>query len=124
MLIGNEFVKAEDKYRREKLRDQNTGKSSMVKVATLATAVAMVLATSGTAIANDADTATAQAVARDDAPAWEPNGDLLDVVLNAEVKSATVVVDSRHLGPSWSPNRTLLEEIVGSGYSEPASGPR
>jgi hypothetical protein len=121
MLMSDEFVRAEDRYRREILQDQNQvmprsrGKRT---IAGLALAGAIVLAACGAPA--EADTAavapaipTPSAILTDPGPTWEPN---LKAV--QETLTAPRVEFGGMAAPSWQPNRTVLEQVL----SEPETG--
>lgn len=114
MLIGNDFVRAEDKYRREVLRDQyqtrSTGRVGKT-VAALVVAGAIVLAACGTAV--DTETKTEAATADVGVPA---------VVIQTSPKPQTL--EERFSGvpaPDWHPKygRLDLTQTV-----KRSSGPR
>ncbi len=90
MLIGEDFLKAEHKYRGELLRDQyqKPKMSSLAKAATLIVVVSILLAACGTPVEVQSATrvepsATDAAIARDAAPAWDPDYEALDEILGA-----------------------------------------
>lgn len=110
MLIGNDFAKAEDKYRRDVLRDQYPREKLSIRRAGLAIVVTVVLVAMLLSACGIPEETAAPVVApaqsvRDVAPAWEPNGTLMDSILKGYAGSEPIAA----------------APIVGS---EPTSGPR
>ena len=135
MLIGEDFLKAEHKYRGELLRDQyqKPKMSSIAKAATLIVVVSIFLAACGIPVevqsgARVEPSATDAAIARDAAPTWDPDYEALDEILGAygrtSVAETSIVADfGVFTGPSWEPDRALLESILNRQVDEPSSGP-
>ncbi len=136
MLIGEDFLKAEHKYRRELLRDQNqkAKMGSFAKAATLIFVASLMLATCGIPAEDGAaetvePSATDLAIARDGAPTWEPNRSLLDEILSAqrqtEVLEIGVAADvGVFAGPTWDPDYGRLEKVLNRQFVDQPSGPR
>jgi len=133
MLMSNEFVTAEDKYRREALRDQNqngtkTGRAGRT-VTVLLVAGAVALAACG--VPQDADggvanvSRTPSAILTDPGPPWQPNFPAIVPVSPL----APAIEFGGMAAPSWQPNQKALEEILGVpdtgviGESEPTGHP-
>jgi hypothetical protein len=124
MLIGEDFLKAEHKYRGELLRDQyqKPKMSSLAKAATLIVVVSILLAACGIPVDNEAwarmePSATETAIVRDEGPSWEPNYSLLESILNeqdqASVAGTSVVADvGVFAGPTWQPDMAKLDSIL------------
>ncbi|MCZ6456082.1 MAG: hypothetical protein O6650_02405 [Actinobacteria bacterium] len=124
MLIGEDFLKAEHKYRGELLRDQyqKPKMSSLAKAATLIVVVSILLAACGTPVEVQSATrvepsATDAAIARDAAPAWDPDYEALDEILGAygrtSVAGTSVIADfGVFAGPTWQPDMAKLDSIL------------
>ncbi len=124
MLIGEDFLKAEHKYRGELLRDQyqKPKMSSLAKAATLIVVVSILLAACGIPAENQAGarmdiSATDAAIARDKAPTWEPDRARLESILNEQaqvsVAGTSVVADvGVFAGPTWRPNYGRLDSVL------------
>ncbi len=124
MLIGEDFLKAEHKYRGELLRDQyqKPKMSSLAKAATLIVVVSILLAACGIPVDSEArarvePSATETAIVRDEGPSWEPNYSLLESILNeqdqASVVGTSVVADfGVFAGPTWQPDMAKLDSIL------------
>jgi hypothetical protein len=129
MLLSNDFVKAEHKYRMETIRDQH--KPASGKFATTAGAVVVAalltaaLAACGVPQEGDTGAAVGSRVFQDQAPSWQPNERLLRDFLRSYHSSSQVVVPAVEFGgmaaPTWEPNYGRLETLLGA---NPTFGPR
>jgi hypothetical protein len=122
-------LKAEDKYRREVLRDQyQTEAKGRAGKAVTALVVAGAIALAACGVPVEADTGAAlntqSAILTDNGPSWEPNAALLDEILNAQERNTEVLaarIEASEFGPmaapSWQPNTGAVEATT-----EPAPG--
>lgn len=121
MLIGNDFVNAEDKYRRQVLRDQyphkrlNDTRAGLAMVVT-AMVVAVLLAACGRPEEAAAPVIASSQSIQDVAPAWNPTA-LLESILATYSGDITAVHDPEFGGkpaPAWLPNAARLRAIRGA----------
>lgn len=123
MLTTYSHLKAEDKYRRDALRDQyqmeKKGRIGKV-VATLVVAGAVVLAACG-AVADTRTIAQSQSV-NDIAPNWQPNVKLLEEILGDDEQPVT---EPGGIGaPNWKPNWEAATSVDRHTTVRPTQGPR
>jgi len=120
MLIGNEFVKAEDKYRRELLRDQYqsepSGKVGKI-VAILVVAGALLLAACG--IPSDSNSLAGGTVEAVVTTEPTPAGDV--IVVPAREEKTLEEEFSGVTAPDWHPKNGHLTVVE---QTEETSGPR
>lgn len=119
MLIGNEFVRAEDKYRRDLLRDQYQSESSGrvgKVVAVLVVAGALILAACGDP--GDADLGVTRTTATEATTDQGSAGDV--TIVPAQEKKSLEEEFSGVPAPDWHPKYGRLPLAV----HETRSGPR
>lgn len=125
MLIGEDFLKAEEKYRRERIgRDARQGGWYMRAVGALVVASMLLVACGAPA---DSTPDEAQSVARpvvvqDHAPAWQPSQTLLASILEGEEQDAPAEIGGTR-APSWDPNYAALQSYM-TAEQAPKTGPR
>ncbi|HEX6299749.1 MAG TPA: hypothetical protein VF148_04720 [Acidimicrobiia bacterium] len=115
--MSDDFIKAEDKYRREVLRDQYQDKGGNVGItAALILVAAMIVAACGTAVETGTGTVSSNQAVRDVAPVWEPNHSMLDSILEAQATVGISLAPPIEFGgmaaPSWQPDFSKLEKIM------------
>lgn len=125
MLTTHSHLNAEDKYRREVLRDQyqTETKGRVAKTATaLVVAGAIALTACGVPAETDAGAAadTQSAILIDNGPTWDPNRAMLEEILSTQGSVDEVLgtqVDEFEFGPmaapSWQPDTDAVESITG-----------
>jgi hypothetical protein len=116
-------LKAEDKYRREVLRDQyQTEAKGRAGKAVTALVVAGAIALAACGVPVEADTGAAlntqSAILTDNGPSWEPNAALLDEILNAQERNTEVLaarIEASEFGPmaapSWQPSHGAVDAV-------------
>ncbi|MGD2059696.1 MAG: hypothetical protein PVF87_02415 [Acidimicrobiia bacterium] len=124
--MSYEFVKAEDNYRREVLRDQNRAETkgrARKTVAALLVVGAVALAACGAPAGADTGKVanTESAILTDNGPTWEPNRALLEETLNPQESDVEVMaarIEAPEYGPmaapSWQPDTDAVEEGIES----------
>lgn len=84
MLMSNEFVRAEDKYRRERLQDQRQKRIGKVgKFVTVLAVGALVLAACGIPAESEAGAVNVSPILADPGPSWQPSLDAINPSLGA-----------------------------------------
>ena len=129
MLMSNEFVRAEDNYRRQVLQDQyqtETKGRAGKTVTALVVAGAIALAACGVPAEGDVGAANTQsAILVDNGPTWEPNQAMLEEILNPQESDAEVLaarIETKEFGPmpapSWQPSQAALDAV----FRQPDTG--
>ncbi len=126
-MFSNDFVKAEHKYRIDKMRDQHkSGRFGRTAAAVVVAALlSAALAACGVPAEADAGAVVHGRVFVDQAPSWQPNERLLRDFLRSYRGDTQAVIPEVEFGrmtaPSWDPNYGRLETLLGA---VPTSGPR
>lgn len=114
MLFTESAIRAEDKYRREVLRDQyqRTSKVGMAaKAAGLVVVASMVLAACGIPADNQTG-APQQTNTFDNGPTWQPNTELLDEVLGRQIVEIPAVEFGGMVAPIGTPDQADIESVL------------